>query len=367
MFLKVVVLLLIISYEKVRCDPSPLTCNGDISLCDQRYNNITYLVTHDSYAHGINLASTQTESILHQLGDGVRGLKLSAVLKAGQVHLCHTSCALLDAGSASDTLSAIAKWLTEHPNEVVTIMWNNLYNIDIVHIAASYKKSAAMPFVYTYTEDIQQNNWPTLGELIKSGKRLINFVDTMANITVAPWLLPQYDAIFETPYDNTEITGFQCVIDRPRTLARDQSSMMYVMNHFLYGVVEVGAKKIEVPQIDKASITNGKALQDHVDDCIRAFGRKPNFIEVDFYNHGNTLQVVAMLNNIAIIPAVAASPHFSIPTSLPNIDDIKSVVLSVPTSNIIHHSDAITPNAMSSFVLSLYLTSTLVLLLGSTL
>lgn len=161
-------------------------CNGYDELCDRSYANISYLVAHDSYAYGGHIAATQNKPVLPQLEDGVRGLKFSAVLPepSSEIHLCHTSCKILDAGPAVETLNQIGQWLQEHPNEVVTIMWNNLYNIDIQKFAETYQASSVMPFVYTHPMDTA---WPTLNDLIASGKRLVNFIDAMSDPTTAPW------------------------------------------------------------------------------------------------------------------------------------------------------------------------------------
>lgn len=104
------------------------------------------------------------------------------------------------------------------------------------------------------------------------------------------------------------------------------------MNHFLYGVIQVG-REIEVPQLDKASITNGMdSLSKHADDCNRAFGRKPNFVEVDFYDHGKALEFVAMLNNIALDESTdTKQPGFPWPSNLPHINEIRSRLLPLPS------------------------------------
>jgi hypothetical protein len=160
-------------------------CNGDSSLCGRSYNNITYLVTHDSYALTPNLAGTQDDPILTQLNDGVRGIKLSAVApKSSKIRLCHTACRILDAGPATKTLNEIAGWLKQNPKEVVTIMWNNLYNYPASKIAEAYTESDIMPLVYTHNGS---GPWPTLQQMIDSGKRVVNFIDVEANESEYPW------------------------------------------------------------------------------------------------------------------------------------------------------------------------------------
>lgn len=113
-------------------------------------------------------------------------------------------------------------------------------------------------------------------------------------------LMSQFDYVFETPYDNQNLTAFTCTIDRP-TNPTTPDQMMYVMNHFLYGVYNIGSTVIEVPQSGTANVTNGQSLQTQATQCTQTFGRQPNFIEVDFYEQGTCFQVVDSLNNVAYV------------------------------------------------------------------
>lgn len=161
-------------------------CNGGTDLCNRSYANITQLVTHDSYALTPNIAATQDYNIIDQLNDGVRGIKLSAVPSIGNpevIHLCHTFCGVLDAGLVSDTLNNISQWLQNNPKEVVTIMWNNLYNFKATQLAAAYEASEIMPYVYLHST----SSWPTIQEMIDTNKRLVNFVDAEADTAQVPW------------------------------------------------------------------------------------------------------------------------------------------------------------------------------------
>ncbi|OAD79873.1 hypothetical protein PHYBLDRAFT_100632, partial [Phycomyces blakesleeanus NRRL 1555(-)] len=272
-------------------------CNGYSGLCDRSYTNITYLVTHDSYAVGRNIAATQNFPIIDQLNQGVRGLKFSAVapiLDRAAVHLCHTSCSILDAGPASGVLDTIAEWLDEHPREVITIMWNNLYNMKAGRLANVYSASKIMPYIYTHDSS---KPWPTLNEMIDSGKRVVNFVDSQADEKNIPWLMDQFQLVFETPYENTDQNSFKCTIDRPSTL-KSPDGHMYVMNHFLYGTLKLGNIEAQVPQRDSATVTNSKSLREQIAECTRTFGKKPNFIEVDFYDDGDAMEIVSELNEV---------------------------------------------------------------------
>ncbi|KAI9025227.1 PLC-like phosphodiesterase [Phycomyces nitens] len=273
-------------------------CNGYNELCAKPYDSLTYVLTHNSYAFSANPAANQLCGINDQLADGVRALKLSAVKPtnssssdaADAIRLCHTSCSILDAGNAKDTLTSITAWVKDNPNEVLTIMWNNLGNFGTSDFNALYEASGIIE--YSHVQAYGNLTWPTLQELISSGKRVINFLDLGADQNILPWIMPQFNYVFETPYNNSNETSFSCVIDRPSN-PEQPDEMMYVMNHFLYGSLV-----IEIPQKGSANVTNAASLMKQSKTCTTTFGRQPNFLEVDFYNKGTTLQIAAELNNV---------------------------------------------------------------------
>ncbi|ORZ23643.1 PLC-like phosphodiesterase [Absidia repens] len=280
-------------------------CNGYKELCSVPYHEISTILTHNSYGFASNPAANQACSVSTQLDDGVRGLKFSAVLPsnvsvsdpANDIHLCHTSCTILDAGPAKDTLSEVGNWLKNNPNDVVTIMWNTPNNkaFQPSDFKAMYEAAGLLDIVYT--QPVGNYTWPTLQEMISSGKRLVTFTDLGGDQSQVPWLLSEFNYVFETPYDNSNENSFKCTIDRPSDPSNPEA-MMYVMNHFLYGSLNLGGTAIEIPQKGKANITNADSLLQQAQECQSAFGRRPTFLEVDFYNYGNTLQIAAQLNNV---------------------------------------------------------------------
>ncbi|KAI9253093.1 PLC-like phosphodiesterase [Helicostylum pulchrum] len=280
-------------------------CNGFAEYCDKPYNSLTYLLTHNSYGFVANPASNQLCPTNVQLDDGVRGLKLSAIRpsnattttnSANSIYLCHTSCSILNAGPAVDTLTTISNWVKSNPNEVITIMWNNLGSFEPDDFFAAYNASGILD--YTYVQNADNYTWPTLAEMISSGKRVVNFMDEGADPKTYPRLMREWDYVFETPYDNHNETQFSCVIDRPSSI-NSETGYMYVMNHFLYGTLNLGSTVIEIPQKGTADVTNGDtSLLKQANDCTQTFGRQPNFLEIDFYNRGTALDIAAKLNNV---------------------------------------------------------------------
>ncbi|KAI9320978.1 PLC-like phosphodiesterase [Dichotomocladium elegans] len=278
-------------------------CNGYPEYCSKHYNELTYVLTHNSYAYAANPASTQMCAINVQLQDGVRALKLSAVKPSSNsttntvMHLCHTDCSILDAGTAVDTLTTIVNWLKSNPNEVISIFWN-IPNNDFTapDFVSPYESSGLLD--YSYVQAVNNYSWPTLNELIASGKRVINFIETGADQSAVPWLHSEFDYIIQTPYENTNETSFSCVYGRPSDPA-NPAQMMYGMNHYLYGTLPWGQYTIQVPQSGSANKTNSReSLGLEATECTQAFGKQPNFLIVDFYNRGTTFEIAAALNNV---------------------------------------------------------------------
>lgn len=111
-------------------------------------------------------------------------------------------------------------------------------------------------------------------------------------------LMREWDYVFETPYNNQNESQFSCVIDRPTT-PNSPTEYMYVMNHFLYGTLTLGTTVIEIPQKGTSNVTNSNSsLLKQATTCTSTFGRQPNFLELDFFNRGQALQIAAQLNNV---------------------------------------------------------------------
>src|SRR5690606_32256468 len=92
--------------------------------------------------------------------------------------------------------------------------------------------------------------WPTLGELIIRSKRVVIFLDYKANTTQVPWLLPQYDYIYETPFSPTD-RNFPCNIQRPPS-KEELEDKMYLVNHNLNANIRLLGHSVLVP--DKVDI-----------------------------------------------------------------------------------------------------------------
>ncbi|KAF9909838.1 hypothetical protein BX616_011044 [Lobosporangium transversale] len=270
-------------------------CNGYAGLCAKTYDQVAYPTTHNAYAYqpADALALNQHNDIPTQLGDGIRAFMLDAYKSTNpnDIQLCHTSCNLLDAGPLSKVLSQIKSFLDDNKNEVITIFWENSADLAASQFQTVY--AAAGLSDYLYTQSAGTTKWPTLAEMISSGKRLVNFIASGADASV-PWLMNEYDYVFETPYQITKGAEFPCTIDRPS----GERKQMYVLNHFISQTLATGGQNIDVPQPDAAAQTNGEDLVTHINSCQSTFSQVPNFVAVDFYEKGTLLQTVAQINDV---------------------------------------------------------------------
>jgi len=278
-----------------------MACNGHAELCDRSYGNVTFIGAHDSYAFSsdpLALARDQSVDIPTQLSLGVRLLQAQAHMNDGDIHFCHTSCALFDGGKVSDYLSTVKTFLDANPNEVITFVFTNPEGLSMNNVWLPAFKTAGMDTLAYVPPSLpmQQSAWPTLGDMISSGKRVVTFIDAGADTAgdTVNFLLPEFPNIWETPFDSTDDT-FPCSVDRTAgPLANDQH--MFMINHFL----DVSIAGILIPDEGAASITNGvNSIMTNAAGCAQfADGRAPNFVLLDWVDQGQAFQAGNQLNGL---------------------------------------------------------------------
>ena len=283
-------------------------CNNSPDLCSKPYDTITHLGAHDS-AFVRNASTSWTSfgnqfyNISTQLDAGVRLLTAQVHANSNdqtrrrELHLCHTSCALFDAGPLKDFLYELRVWLDKNPSDVVTILLVNGDNIDARELEGVYSQADIAHYGYIPQKiDIAplpsnetNQTWPTLDEMIDKGQRLVSFI---APITPdednAPYLLNEWTFIWENYYAVTDASNFTCHPDRPANLTvttARESGRLFLMNHMLYWQQAFG---IQVPDIRNVNKTNswnfGGALGSHLLDCSSQVLKQPTFVLVDFFN-----------------------------------------------------------------------------------
>ncbi|KAL2017624.1 hypothetical protein VTK56DRAFT_1892 [Thermocarpiscus australiensis] len=299
-------------------------CNGYPELCARKYSNITQVGCHDSpFVRPGSVSANQQFPVTDQLNDGVRFLQAQIQWPTnGSVpHFCHTSCDLLDAGPIADWLRTVKDWVAAHPYDVVTILLGNgnfsTPDLYVPHIEAS----GILEYVYTPSVvPMALDDWPTLGQMILSGHRVVMFLDYMANQTAYPWLLDEFSQMWETPFNPTD-RSFPCTVERPPGLSADDAKKrLYLMNHNLNVQVSLLGQNILVPAVSQLNETNAAdgpgSLGLAANNCRSDWGRPPNVLNVDYYNYGSfpgsVFEVAARMNNVTYNRRSCCGPDSSI-------------------------------------------------------
>ncbi|TIA65507.1 hypothetical protein D6C77_00760 [Aureobasidium pullulans] len=286
-------------------------CNNSPDLCSKTYNNITHLGSHNApflrdASTGNSASGNQFYNTTVQLSAGVRLLSGQVHNNNGSLHMCHSSCTLLDAGLLSDWLSEIKTWMDGNPNEVVTVLLVNSDDASASDLGSAYTTAGIASYAYTPTSTTAPSEWPTLQTLIDDGTRLLNFVASLDDNTAAPYLMDEFTYIFENNYDNTSPSNFSCAANRPSTVTTSsalQQNLMPFMNHFLYETSSLFGTTIESPDLGNITTTNAASggtgnLGTSAAECTTTYGQAPTFILVDFFNVGPAIAVVDTLNSV---------------------------------------------------------------------
>jgi hypothetical protein len=281
-----------------------MACNGRPEYCQRKFSEVTFMGAHDSFATSTNpfaLSRDRRISLSDQLSMGIRLLQGQGHAQDGTVHLCHTSCMLFDGGSMQDYLAAVKTFLDANLNEVVTLLFTNPEELSIEHywhpafVASGIAELAFVPA----SSPVLSEEWPTLQHLIMSGKRVVVFMDKGANSATVPYILSEFEHIWESPYSVTDPT-FPCKLDRiAGNLVPEQH--MYLVNHSLNMALKLPfAPPIIVPNVFRASTTNGiESILRHADACRsipESGGRAPNFVLLDWVDSGQVIEAGERLN-----------------------------------------------------------------------
>ncbi|KZO90210.1 PLC-like phosphodiesterase, partial [Calocera viscosa TUFC12733] len=297
------------------------TCNGSPSLCTRSYGNTTFVGAHDSFAVSpTSLAGNQDYDVTQQLTDGIRMLQNQLHNSSGTIELCHTSCDLLDAGSLEAYLGKVNTWLKANPDEVVTLLLVNSDDIDVTQFGAAYTAAGLDTLSYTPPQAaITVDQWPTLGEMIDQGTRVVTFMDSGADFTTVPYIIDvEFSNMWETPFDVT--TSFDCSVNRTHG---DPTTQLYTINHFLDTAGSIGSIAFSTPDKSALGTTNAVSgpgsLGAQAEECLAEYSRAPNFMLVDFYEvgAGSVFEVAAGINGVPYAPTtpIASAPSSATQTA----------------------------------------------------
>ena len=235
-------------------------CNNYPEFCSRSYSNITFVAAHNSpFVNPNNAAANQQLPVLNQLNDGIRMLQGSTSYNSttNTISYCHTSCDLLNAGTAQEYFTTITSWVQAHPFDVVTLLIGNSDYIGVGNYTAPLEASGLAQYAYIPPQvPMNISSWPTLTSMIISRKRVVIFMDYNANQTQVPYILDEFSQMWETPFSPTN-RSFPCTQQRPPGINRTQAEQrMYMANHNLNTEISLAGTSLLVPSTPLINETN---------------------------------------------------------------------------------------------------------------
>lgn len=256
-------------------------CNGHAALCERRFDEVALPGTHNAHSareYGFSIAANQESGIAKQLEDGVRVLLMDVYEDQGETVLCHGPCAI-GRTPHLDRLLDLRVFLEASPDEVVAIIYED--HVDANVVEADFSAAGLVPYTYAWAG----GTWPTLGELIDAGTRLV----VMAESGGPPpaWYHPAWDLAWDTPYTFHAVSEFSCELNRG-----SESNPLYLVNHWMNTA-------IDLPSEANAEVVNAyDVLHARLEECRAEAGRIPSFVAVDFYEKGELFRAVDALNGL---------------------------------------------------------------------
>jgi hypothetical protein len=303
-------------------------CNGSRDLCGLRLNEVVFAGTHNSFSAADSpgwYIANQRRTIDRQLRDGIRlflldphwgvatgprhvrtdfaseGRDRNRVAKAlpprtllaaervagsvglghlrghkRDVWLCHTVCEL-GATRMVDALSVIRSFLQHNPREVV-ILFLEPY-VPPREITAVFERAGLDRYVATLHRD---EPLPTLGGLVRTGRRVVVFTEKDADGTV-PWYLDGFSFVQDTPLKATRPEQLSC-----RRARGTADSPLLMLNHW----ADVFPPRLRANR----PFQTETFLLRRAHRCARRRGLPVNLIAVDYYDQGGLLKAVTRLN-----------------------------------------------------------------------
>lgn len=279
------------------------------SLYHKRYSEQTFIGTHNAPAirtadNDWSISGNQYFDVSAQLKAGVRLLQAQGHRDpsgSDDVRLCHFNCALMDGGSLYDMLATVKDFLDDHPTEVVTLLFVNtgvlLRHWHKAYYATGLDILSFIPPMDKRGGNMYLNDWPTIAELVRTNQRLITFLSSGADETLVPFLLPEFDYLFETNFGIEAPDQYTCAPARPTYGNGYVPERLSLVNHFLYAKF-LGFR---YPNASFAGTTNAAGfrtgeLGEHAVRCRELYGRRPIFLLVDFFNEGEVFEVEYGMN-----------------------------------------------------------------------
>lgn len=295
--------------------PSERACNGHVELCERGYDDVVYAATHNSMSSPdiVPVWPEHDGDIRAQLDAGVRALLIDTKywppvdavgdlatalddtetpvpaalaeawyrslgsLRDGRegTFLCHIHC-VFGAVPFVDSLAVVRAFLDENPDDVVTLVIQDAISTD--DTAAAMTAAGLDDLLYDHSAG---DEWPTLGELVDRDQRLVVFAEEAG--PPPAWYANAFEELQETPFLFTSAQQLSCRANRGRS-----GAPLFQMNHWI--------QRIAPDRVDAVEINRLDVLVDRARQCEAERGLLPNYLAVNFYNIGDTIEAADVLN-----------------------------------------------------------------------
>lgn len=170
---------------------------------------------------------------------------------------------------------------------VVTLLLVNPDNIRTPELEAVFASAGIVDLIFVPTA----TQWPTLSELISANKRLIVFLSTH---TTNSYILTEFDHIYETPYQITAPSQYNCSADR------GVEGNIPLMNHFMYEKINANSMlEIYRPNETYTHTLNSASGEGNLKTRLEESCKfKRGFVLIDFFNGKEEMSIIDAVNGV---------------------------------------------------------------------
>ncbi|KAL2962816.1 hypothetical protein AAZX31_17G165700 [Glycine max] len=253
------------------------------------FNRYSWLTTHNSFAQSgiksdtgsfIIASTTQEDTIVQQLNNGVRGLMLDMYDFKNDIWLCHSfggNC--YDVTSfkpAINVLKDIQSFMEANPTEIVTIFIED-YVTSPQGLTKVFNASGLRKYWFPVSRMPKNGeDWPTVDDMVHQNQRLVVFTSKSSKED-SEGIANQWKYVVENQYGDDGMKGGSCPNRGESSTMNTKSKSLVLMNYFLTSA-----------NASSACADNSTPLVNMLKTCHNASsGRWPNFIAVDFYQRSD--------------------------------------------------------------------------------
>eukprot|EP00591_Stephanopyxis_turris_P010932 CAMPEP_0195510734 /NCGR_PEP_ID=MMETSP0794_2-20130614/3296_1 /TAXON_ID=515487 /ORGANISM="Stephanopyxis turris, Strain CCMP 815" /LENGTH=393 /DNA_ID=CAMNT_0040638213 /DNA_START=620 /DNA_END=1801 /DNA_ORIENTATION=+ len=291
-------------------------CNGLASNCNLRVNEIMFGTVHNAMSSeedGFTLGANNLLSLEKSLAAGFRGLMLDVCdcnkgekeegtnnTKALDLVLCHTYCFNGYTRDIAQVLEHVLEFLQNNSGEVVIIDFEmSSRSVEQMEGFVDIMESVPGFMDMLYDHPGVDTEWPLMGDLVSSNKRLIIFQHNGAdciNSRCGPGIHMLDDYMLMTDWQfgtANDILNYKKSCEMIRVGGggkKTNHTPFFIINHFVTASLPSETESVKV--------NTRQMIQDRVNACMEMHhGTDVNLFAVDFWSLSD-LPMVTQLHNI---------------------------------------------------------------------